>query len=197
MSQPLIQWYPGHIAKAEKALTMQLKRVDVVIEVRDARIPIASAHPKMSTWIEGRVHLLVLNRLDLISITYQKHLLKWFNNQGYEVFFTNSKDGEGIKPLLKAAQLAGVSVNERRKGRGMLPRPVNFQGTSRCTGVHYRIERPAIYSRGWQRFPPCRLQTKLLGQAGSCSYQAFLCARWGACKQCTTKARCQRTWTTS
>jgi len=124
MSQPLIQWYPGHIAKAEKALAEQLKRVDVVIEVRDARIPIASAHPKMSIWTEGRSHLLVLNRLDMVSVSHQKQLQKWFVNQGYEVFFTNAKDGEGIKSLLKAAQLAGVGVNERRHGRGMLPRPV-------------------------------------------------------------------------
>jgi ribosome biogenesis GTPase A len=124
MSQPLIQWYPGHIAKAEKALAAQLKRVDVVIEVRDARIPIASAHPKISTWTEGRTHLLVLNRLDMISIAHQNQLQRWFNNQGHEVFFTNAKDGNGIKALLKAAQLAGVSVNERRSGRGMLPRPV-------------------------------------------------------------------------
>jgi ribosome biogenesis GTPase A len=124
MSQPLIQWYPGHIAKAEKALAAQLKRVDVVIEVRDARIPIASAHPKISTWTEGRTHLLVLNRLDMISIAHQNQLQRWFNNQEQEVFFTNAKDGNGIKALLKAAQLAGVSVNERRSGRGMLPRPV-------------------------------------------------------------------------
>jgi ribosome biogenesis GTPase A len=124
MSQPLIQWYPGHIAKAEKALAAQLKRVDVVIEVRDARIPIASAHPKISTWTEGRTHLLVLNRQDMISIAHQNQLQRWFNNQGREVFFTNAKDGNGIKSLLKAAQLAGVSVNERRSGRGMLPRPV-------------------------------------------------------------------------
>jgi ribosome biogenesis GTPase A len=124
MSKPLIQWYPGHIAKAEKALAEQLKRVDVVIEVRDARIPLASAHPKMPIWTEGRSHLLVLNRLDMVSVTHQRQLKKWFMNGGHEVFFTNAKDGEGIKALLKAAQLAGIGVNERRRGRGMLPRPV-------------------------------------------------------------------------
>ncbi|WP_041430155.1 ribosome biogenesis GTPase YlqF [Synechococcus sp. PCC 7502] len=124
MSQPLIQWYPGHIAKAEKALSEQLKRVDVVIEVRDARIPIASTHPKIATWTEGRSHLLVMNRLDMISGLHQKQLQRWFNQQEQEVFFTNAKDGDGIKQLLKAAQVAGIRVNERRHSRGMLPRPV-------------------------------------------------------------------------
>jgi len=47
MPTPEIQWYPGHIAKAEKALLEQLKRVDVVLEVRDARIPLATHHPQM------------------------------------------------------------------------------------------------------------------------------------------------------
>jgi ribosome biogenesis GTPase A len=60
----------------------------------------------------------------MISIAHQNQLQRWFNNQGLEVFFTNAKDGNGIKALLKSAQLAGVSVNERRSGRGMLPRPV-------------------------------------------------------------------------
>jgi ribosome biogenesis GTPase A len=45
----LIQWYPGHIAKAEKQLKEQLKQVDVVLEVRDARIPLASHHPQVKT----------------------------------------------------------------------------------------------------------------------------------------------------
>lgn len=122
MASPLIQWYPGHIAKAEKALAEQLKKVDVVLEVRDARIPLSSAHPKMATWVQGKCHILVLNRLDMISPDQQKHLQKWFRENN--VFFTNAKTGEGIKQLLKAAQLSGIEVNKRRANRGMLPRPV-------------------------------------------------------------------------
>jgi ribosome biogenesis GTPase A len=120
----LIQWYPGHIAKAEKALSAQLKRVDVVIEVRDARIPYASTHPKISTWVEGRSHILVMNRLDMIPATVQEDWRSWFRERDLNAYFTNGQDGKGIKNLLKAAQVAGLQVNERRHGRGMLPRPV-------------------------------------------------------------------------
>jgi len=120
----LIQWYPGHIAKAEKALAAQLKRVDVVIEVRDARIPYASTHPKIATWVEGRSHLLVMNRLDMIPATVQEQWREWFREHSLNAYFTNGQDGKGVKNLLKAAQMAGVQVNERRHGRGMLPRPV-------------------------------------------------------------------------
>jgi len=58
---PAIQWYPGHIAKAEKALHEALGKVDLVIEVRDARIPLATGHPRLQRWISGKQHLLVLN----------------------------------------------------------------------------------------------------------------------------------------
>ena len=58
MSTPLIQWYPGHIAKAEKELNKSLDKVDLVIEVRDARIPLATSHPCLQKWIKNKKHLL-------------------------------------------------------------------------------------------------------------------------------------------
>ena len=51
MSLPTIQWYPGHIAKAERSLKEQLKRVDVILEIRDARIPLTTHHPQVDEWI--------------------------------------------------------------------------------------------------------------------------------------------------
>jgi len=64
---PAIQWYPGHIAKAEKSLAENLAKVDLVIEVRDARIPLATGHPRLQRWIKGKQHLLVINRRDMVS----------------------------------------------------------------------------------------------------------------------------------
>ena len=66
MTTPPIQWYPGHIAKAEKALKEQLKLVDVVLEVRDMRIPLATDHPKVTEWVGSKTRVLVLNRMDMI-----------------------------------------------------------------------------------------------------------------------------------
>jgi len=62
----LIQWYPGHINKAERQLKEQLKNVDIVLEVRDARIPLASHHPQLNSWIGEKPRILVLNREDMI-----------------------------------------------------------------------------------------------------------------------------------
>lgn len=124
MTTPPIQWYPGHIAKAEKALKEQLKLVDVVLEVRDARIPLATRHPQVQEWVGSKARVLVLNRMDMI-LPQARHLwVRWFKGQGEEPYFTNAQDGKGIVAVAQAAQVAGVEINQRRRDRGMLPRPV-------------------------------------------------------------------------
>ncbi|AFZ22652.1 ribosome biogenesis GTP-binding protein YlqF [Cylindrospermum stagnale PCC 7417] len=120
----LIQWYPGHIAKAEKNLKEQLKRVDVVLEVRDARIPLATNHPQINEWVGDKKRVLVLNRLDMIMPKVRSLWIDWFREQGEFVYFTNAQHGEGITAVAKAAQAAGIELNQRRRDRGMLPRPV-------------------------------------------------------------------------
>ncbi|MCA6575655.1 MAG: ribosome biogenesis GTPase YlqF [Pseudanabaena sp.] len=123
MASP-IQWYPGHIAKAERQLLEQLKLVDVVIEVRDSRILLSSRHPKIEKWVEGKSHILVCNRIDAISSTAKSQWTRWFTEQERMAYFTDAQAGKGMVDLLKAAQVAGEKVNERRRNRGMLPRPV-------------------------------------------------------------------------
>lgn len=124
MSTPPIQWYPGHIAKAEKSLQEQLKLVDVVLEVRDARIPLATQHPQVKQWIGSKERVLVLNRVDMIPAALRQQWIDWFRAQGEEPFFTDAQHGKGIEAITKAAQAAGEKMNQRRRDRGMLPRPV-------------------------------------------------------------------------
>jgi ribosome biogenesis GTPase A len=122
--QMSIQWYPGHIAKAEKALKEQLKRVDVVLEVRDARIPLATHHPQVPEWVGSKARVLVLNRVDMISPQMRQLWADWFKAQGEVPYFTDAQHGKGTAAVAQAAQAAGVQVNQRRRDRGMLPRPV-------------------------------------------------------------------------
>jgi ribosome biogenesis GTPase A len=124
MSSPLIQWYPGHIAKAEKQLKEQLKRVDVVLEVRDARIPIASHHPQLEEWIQDKPKITILNRMDMIPDRLQQEWRNWFKERSQIPYFTNAKQGKGIKAVKMAAQKAGLAMNQRRRDRGMRLRPV-------------------------------------------------------------------------
>lgn len=121
---PPIQWYPGHIAKAERRLTEQLKKVDVVLEVRDARIPLATHHPQVQKWIGTKGRVLVMNRMDMIPEAARLDWIEWFKANDVFPQFTDGQSGRGIKELSAAIQRAGKTVNERRKERGMLPRPV-------------------------------------------------------------------------
>jgi len=124
MTSPPIQWYPGHIAKAERALLEQLKKVDVVLEVRDARIPLASCHPQIQQWVGNKERVLVLNRVDMISPQAQQLWQGWFRAKGEQPYFTNANQGQGVSMLFQATKAAGDKMNQRRRDRGMLPRPV-------------------------------------------------------------------------
>jgi ribosome biogenesis GTPase A len=124
MTSPPIQWYPGHIAKAEKSLQEQLKLVDVVLEVRDIRIPLVTQHPQLQQWIGGKERVLVLNRMDMVSEQTRQRWVEWFQAEGETPYLTDAQHGKGVEAVAKATQAAGVKMNQRRRDRGMLPRPV-------------------------------------------------------------------------
>ena len=124
MSTPPIQWYPGHIAKAEHQLKQNLDKVDLVIEVRDARIPLATGHPHLNRWVKGKQHVLVINRRDMITSQAMETWQQWFKSQGQATVWCDAKAGTGVKQLQQAAIRAGNQLNERRRNRGMRPRPV-------------------------------------------------------------------------
>ncbi len=124
LSTPKIQWYPGHIARAEKTLKEQLKWVDVVLEVRDARIPLATAHPRMTEWAGQRPRVLILNRVDMIPRASRQAWRDWYQRQGQSLHLVNARDGEGVGGLIQAMQGLGAQINQKRSGRGLLPRPV-------------------------------------------------------------------------
>jgi ribosome biogenesis GTPase A len=147
----LIQWYPGHISKAERQLKEQITKVDVVLEVRDARIPLASHHPQVKEWIGEKPHILILNREDMITDTLRDEWGNWFRCRGEIPFFTNAKDGNGVKAIQKASQSAGIAVNERRRNRGMLPRPVRavvigFPNVGKSALINRLLKRKVVAS---------------------------------------------------
>ncbi len=124
MISPLIQWYPGHIAKAEKQLKKHIDKVDLVIEVRDARIPISTSHPHLEKWITNKKHLLVINRRDMITNKAIKEWDQWFKSEGKTPWWCNAKNGNGVAMIKEAAIRLGDELNERRKSRGMRSRAV-------------------------------------------------------------------------
>tara|TARA_B100000161_G_scaffold226070_1_gene172213 strand:- start:76 stop:948 length:873 start_codon:yes stop_codon:yes gene_type:complete len=121
---PKISWYPGHIAKAEKKLSDVINRVDLVIEVRDARIPISTGHPHLNNWIKDKKHILVINRSDMISPKTINNWNRWFNENDKYPHWCDAKRGIGIKEICKSAIESGLSINKRRLSRGMKTRAI-------------------------------------------------------------------------
>ena len=124
MDIPKIQWYPGHIAKAEKKLSEIINRVDLIIEVRDARIPLSTGHPHLNQWIRNKKHILVINRSDMISPLTINSWKKWFKDNDQYPLWCDAKRGIGIKEICKAATESRLSIDNRRLSRGMKIRPI-------------------------------------------------------------------------
>tara|TARA_B110000971_G_scaffold118169_1_gene121072 strand:- start:885 stop:1922 length:1038 start_codon:yes stop_codon:yes gene_type:complete len=121
----LVQWYPGHIARAEKLLREQLKAVDAVVEVRDIRIPLATTHPDIPTWIGNKLRVLVLNRADMVSDAERSKWVAWFKKNGEtHVVLTDARSGKGVKRVAEVALLVSKEVNAKRLEKGLMPRPV-------------------------------------------------------------------------
>ncbi len=151
MSTPKIQWYPGHIAKAEKQLYKNLDKVDLVIEVRDARIPLATSHPHLQRWINGKHHLLVINRRDMICPEALQKWDEWFRKQGDSPWWCNAKSGVGVKQLQTAAIQTGKALNARRQSRGMKGRPVRaltlgFPNVGKSALINRLVRRKVVES---------------------------------------------------
>ena len=120
----VIQWYPGHIAKAEKQLKENLSKVDLVFEVRDARIPLATSHPYLQKWLKGKKQILVLNRKDMINIDAHKAWDKKLRSEGKVPWWCDAKAGTGVLQIKQAAIRAGQELNQRRIDRGMKNRAI-------------------------------------------------------------------------
>jgi ribosome biogenesis GTPase A len=103
-----IQWYPGHMTKARRMMTEQIKLVDAVCEIIDARIPMSSRNPDLDDMIGGKPRLIILNRTDQADPAVTKKWIDYFKSQRCMVLETDSKSGKGttgfpsaVRSLLK------------------------------------------------------------------------------------------------
>ena len=151
MASPGIQWYPGHIARAEKQLRHQLDRVDLVLEVCDARILLASRHPCLERWVGNKPRVLVVNRRDMIPPTTRSGWQRWLQQRGEAPIWCDGRRGGGSKALLQAAVAAGGALNTRRQQRGLRPRPVRalmlgFPNVGKSALINRLVGRRAVAS---------------------------------------------------
>ena len=96
-----INWYPGHMAKTKRQITEDLKLVDVVIELLDARIPISSQNPDISELLKNKKRIVVLNKTDLADENETKKWEKYFNDQNIATIQVDSNKGKGTNQVTK------------------------------------------------------------------------------------------------
>ena len=96
-----INWFPGHMAKTRRQITEDLKLIDVVVELLDARIPISSQNPEIAQITNGKKKIIVLNKCDLSDEKENKKWVNYFNKKQIPVVLVDSNTGKGIENCLK------------------------------------------------------------------------------------------------
>ncbi len=119
-----IQWYPGHMTKAKRAMKEDIKLIDLIIEVVDARVPLASRNPDIDELGKGKSRLILLNKSDLASERVNDAWVEYFRSRGFFVVKVNSRSGSGLKQINPVVQQACKEKFERDRRRGILNRPV-------------------------------------------------------------------------
>lgn len=119
-----IQWFPGHMAKTRRLLAENLKLVDVVVELLDARIPASSKNPEIDSIIQNKPRLLVLNKADTADAERSEEWAAWYKNRGIQAIFVDSIKGTGLNKL--KAQLKAMMKErfERDREKGRIFRPI-------------------------------------------------------------------------
>ncbi|MFJ8261556.1 ribosome biogenesis GTPase YlqF [Rummeliibacillus sp. NPDC094406] len=119
-----IQWFPGHMAKARRQVTENLKFVDIIFELIDARLPMSSRNPMLDEVIHQKTRLLILNKADMADEAQTKKWIAFFEQQGHKAIAINSLDGKGLKQVTKAAQELLADKWERMKAKGLKTRAI-------------------------------------------------------------------------
>ena len=118
------QWYPGHMTKARRMMQENIKLIDLVIELVDARIPISSRNPDIDELGKGKSRIILLNKSDLADPVWNKKWVEYFAAKGMGVLEINSRTGMGIKSIQGLVQEVCKEKIERDRKRGIVNRPV-------------------------------------------------------------------------
>lgn len=115
----VINWYPGHMAKTKKQILQDIKFVDIVIELLDARIPISSQNPDISKIVNGKKKIVILNKCDLSDDYQNKLWVKYFQEKGIVAVLSDSNTGKGIEESIKKIEtvMQNEIKNQADKGR--------------------------------------------------------------------------------
>ncbi len=118
------QWYPGHMTKAKRMMQEDIKLIDLVIELTDARVPLSSRNPDIDELGKNKARLVLLNKSDLADERQNEKWESYFRAKGYYTARINARSGAGMKQIHGIIQEACKEKIERDRKRGILNRPV-------------------------------------------------------------------------
>ena len=118
------QWYPGHMTKAKRMMQENMKLIDILIELVDARIPQSSRNPDIDQLAAGKYRLILLNKSDMADDQTTAEWEKYFKSKGFFVAKTNSRSGKGVKATQNIILEACKEKLERDRKRGIKNRPI-------------------------------------------------------------------------
>lgn len=119
-----IQWFPGHMKKTQRMIAENLKFVDIVAEVIDARIPVSSRNPDIDTLVGERPRLIVLNRADQADPAGNRLWGDWFRSRGWSVLETDAKEGKGINQFSPVVKEVLKDKIQQWQSKGQVGRPI-------------------------------------------------------------------------
>ncbi len=114
-----LQWFPGHMAKTRRLISENLKLVDVVIELLDARLPLSSRNPEIDNIVGKKPRIVVLNKCDIADENANKLWLEYFENKGIAAFLADSQSGYGFSSLSPLIDKVLKEKFEKDKARGI------------------------------------------------------------------------------
>lgn len=118
------QWYPGHMTKAKRMMQENIKLIDLIIELVDARIPMSSRNPDIDELGKGKARIVLLNKADLADPRLNDAWGKYFQEKGCHVLQLNARTGAGIRSIQSLVQEACKEKIEKDRKRGIINRPV-------------------------------------------------------------------------
>ena len=121
-----INWYPGHMAKTKKQIMEDLKLIDVIVEILDARIPISSQNPDVKNYTKNKKKVIALNKSDLASESETKKWVDYFEKQGIPSVITDSNSGKGINDVLKAIQNTAKDEQQKYANKGRVGKAIRI-----------------------------------------------------------------------
>lgn len=114
-----IQWFPGHMTKTRRMISANLKLVDAVVELIDARIPLSSRNPEIDALVSSKPRLIVMNKCDMADAQQTQKWLNYFKNKGIAAIAADCKSGSGLNAFLPAIRKLLSELIAKRKSKGM------------------------------------------------------------------------------